>query len=183
VILRGSPGVGKTNLLTRWTQDSFDRFAVPTIGSVVTINTITIDGMKVTGQIWDTGGGQIAERLATTFYSGSYGAILVYDITNRASFSFLDDTYKEVSLWVDPIMIVGNKCDQSGLRVVTREEGQEWYGMQFVETSALESTQVGFMFQTTLAGKKYSIITEAEGKLDAGVNAQSCLFWIDILEP
>ena len=57
------------------------------------------------------------------------GAILVYDVSSRESFVKIEDWLNELETYStnhDLIkMLVGNKCDIQGERMVSREEGQK----------------------------------------------------------
>lgn len=54
-------------------------------------------------------------------------------------------------------MLVGNKCDLKHARAVTTEEGAafaEKNGLSFIETSALDATNVDEAFTQVLAGER-----------------------------
>ena len=82
--------------------------------------------------------------------------MLVYDITQHATFDNLECWLKGLREHSDSnivVMLVGNKVDLRHLRVVTLEEGQELAereGLYFMETSALESTNVETAFKNVL---------------------------------
>ena len=85
--------------------------------------------------------------------------MLVYDIARRASFESLDRWLREIREYSDPsitIMLVGNKSDMHHLRVVSKEEAEHFAAvnrLSFMETSALESSNTGPLFQRLLTGK------------------------------
>ena len=55
VVLIGDSGVGKTNLLLRFTKDEFRENQPATIGVEFANRTMDVAGKKVRAQIWDTG--------------------------------------------------------------------------------------------------------------------------------
>lgn len=84
---------------------------------------------------------------------GAHGAILVYDVTNKATFQKLDLWLSELGMYETlpnmAKMAVGNKIDQTN-RQVQREEGERFARrnqMMFVETSAKTNQNVGSAFE------------------------------------
>jgi Ras-related protein Rab-11A len=55
VVLIGDSGVGKTNLLSRFTRNEFNLESKSTIGVEFATKTITTEGKTIKAQIWDTG--------------------------------------------------------------------------------------------------------------------------------
>ena len=103
--------------------------------------------------------------ITSAYYRGSVGALLVYDITRHATFDNLEHWLKGLREHSDSnivFMLVGNKADLCHLRVVTPEEGQELSereGLYFMETSALESTNVETTFKNVLT-QIYKIVSK-----------------------
>ena len=56
VVLIGDSGVGKSNLLTRYTKNQFDYKSTSTIGVEFGTRTIEVQSKKIKAQIWDTAG-------------------------------------------------------------------------------------------------------------------------------
>ena len=75
--------------------------------------------MKIKGkgaklQIWDTAGQERYRSITTSYYKGSHGCFIVYDITNEESFENVDKWYSETVKTAREnvsIILVGNKCD------------------------------------------------------------------------
>ena len=62
---------------------------MPTIGVEFKIKNIEVDGKIIKLMIWDTAGARGSERfkqITSSYYKGSYGIIVMYDITDRESF-------------------------------------------------------------------------------------------------
>ncbi len=84
------------------------------------------------------------------------GALLVYDITNRSTFESVERWLKELREHADAkivVMLVGNKCDLADDRQVEVSEGTACaakFRLSFLETSALEATNVEESFKTVL---------------------------------
>lgn len=86
------------------------------------------------------------------------GAFIVYDITNTESFMNVSRWLNELKQNVNndiTVTLVGNKSDLVHLRAVTHEEGQALaakYNMKFIETSALDSTNIEPAFHGLVEG-------------------------------
>ena len=84
------------------------------------------------------------------------GALLVYDVTDRASFNHVPMWLKEVEENAEKdclIMLVGNKMDLHEQRTVFVRDGRSFArknGLAFIETSALDATGVDTAFQRIL---------------------------------
>merc|ERR1712227_50773 len=86
VVLIGDSGVGKSNLLTRFTRDEFKSDSKSTIGVESATQTIQVDKKNIKAQIWDTAGQERYRAITSAYYRGAVGALLVYDITSEVSF-------------------------------------------------------------------------------------------------
>lgn len=89
IIIIGDAGVGKSNILLRYTKNEFDSANKPTIGIEFNSKTIEIEGEKVKMQIWDTAGQERYRAVAKQYYKGAAGVMVVYDITKAQSFENL----------------------------------------------------------------------------------------------
>jgi len=86
-VLVGDSGVGKTNLLTRFSRNEFSLESKTTIGVEFATKTITTEsGRVIKAQIWDTAGQDRYRAIASSYYKGAVGALLVYDITKEKTF-------------------------------------------------------------------------------------------------
>lgn len=167
VVLVGDSGVGKTNLLSRFTRNEFNAESKTTIGVEFATRNVQIRGKTVRAQIWDTAGQERYRAITSVYYRGAVGALVLYDITKPATFENLDKWISELKEHADPcvcIMIVGNKTDLRSQRVVSTEDGRllaEKYRYSFIETSALDASNVGEAFNNLLVDI-FNIQTEAE---------------------
>ncbi|KAG7285308.1 Ras- protein Rab-11A [Staphylotrichum longicolle] len=149
-------GVGKSNLLSRFTRNEFNLDSKSTIGVEFATRSIQIDNKTIKAQIWDTAGQERYRAITSAYYRGAVGALLVYDISKSLSFENVTRWLKELRDHADSnivIMLVGNKTDQRHLRAVPTEDGKNFAsenGLSFIETSALEATNVDLAFQNIL---------------------------------
>uniref|UniRef100_A0A914DIM1 Uncharacterized protein n=1 Tax=Acrobeloides nanus TaxID=290746 RepID=A0A914DIM1_9BILA len=157
IVLAGDSGVGKSSILLRYCSDEFNLEQKMTIGIEFRSHDIEIENSKIKAQVWDTAGNERFRAVTPVYYRGAYGAILVYDITNHNTFQSLQYWLEEIrSRSNNPdvvLMLIGNKCDLKKLRAVPTDEARrfaEENGLSFLETSALDSTNVKLAFQIVL---------------------------------
>ncbi|CAI5481900.1 unnamed protein product [Closterium sp. Yama58-4] len=156
VVLVGDSGVGKSNLISRFTRNEFNMESKSTIGVEFATRSIEVDGKTVKAQIWDMAGQERYRAITSAYYRGAVGALLVYDITRQVTFDNVERWLKELRDHGDQsiiITLVGNKCDLRHLRKVSLEKGQafaEKEGFFFIETSALDATNVEDAFTQIL---------------------------------
>ncbi|CAH8364107.1 unnamed protein product [Eruca vesicaria subsp. sativa] len=156
LVLIGDSGVGKTNLLSRFTRNEFSIESKSTIGVEFATKSVHVDEKIIKAQLWDTAGQERYRAITSAYYRGAVGALLVYDITRHITFENVERWLKELRDHTDAnivIMIVGNKADLRHLRAVPMEEARsfsERENMFFMETSALDATNVEQAFTHAL---------------------------------
>lgn len=151
----GNSGVGKTCLLLRYANDSFSPTFITTIGIDFKVKMVDVAGKKVKLQIWDTAGQERFRVITTSYFRGAQGIMLVYDVTDRASFMAVKNWVEEIDKNADKHVnriLIGNKCDVDEKdRTVSREEAASLaksFGMSYFETSAKKGTGVEEAFRT-----------------------------------
>lgn len=124
-----------------------------------------VDGKTIKAQIWDTAGQERYRAITSAYYRGAVGALLVYDITKHETFKSLERWLKELRDHADSsivVLLVGNKSDLDGLRAVKQTEAEafcEKEGLSFIETSALDATNVEQAFHRILT-EVYKIMSK-----------------------
>jgi len=154
LLLIGDSGVGKSNLLLRYTDDPFSESHIATIGVDFKIRTVELNGHRIKLQIWDTAGQERFRTIASSYYRNAHGFLVVYDVTNTESFT-------NVAMWMDEIsryclqpvskVLVGNKSDLIMKKVVdyhTAKEYADSIGIPLIETSAKSTANIDEMFDT-----------------------------------
>ncbi|KAF9597864.1 hypothetical protein IFM89_021949 [Coptis chinensis] len=165
VVLIGDSAVGKSQLLARFSRNEFNLDSKATIGVEFQTRTLVIDHKTVKAQIWDTAGQERYRAVTSAYYRGAVGAMLVYDMTKRQSFDHVARWLEELRGHADKnivIMLIGNKSDLGTLRSVSTEDAKEFAQREnlfFMETSALEATNVETAFLTVLT-EIYRIISK-----------------------
>jgi len=154
--LLGDSAVGKSNLLTRWTQDEFSLETKATIGVEFATKALNIQGKILRAQVWDTAGQERFSAITAAYYRGALGAIITYDTTKFITFKNVKRWLEELKQHSDDniaILLVGNKIDLENLREVPTKEGKlfsERNNLSFIETSALSKTNVDSAFEMIL---------------------------------
>ncbi|KAL6338748.1 hypothetical protein AAG906_023897 [Vitis piasezkii] len=156
VVLIGDSAVGKSQILARFARNEFSLDSKATIGVEFQTRTLVIQHKSVKAQIWDTAGQERYRAVTSAYYRGAVGAMLVYDITKRQSFDHIPRWLEELRGHADKnivIILIGNKTDLEEQRAVPTEDAKEFAekeGLFFLETSALEATNVENAFLTIL---------------------------------
>jgi small GTP-binding protein len=152
LVLLGDESVGKTSLLTKWTHNTFDPNAPPTIGGAAQNRRDQIENELFAFQIWDTAGAEKFRALTPLYARDAKGAAVVFDLTRRTSFDNLPH-------WVSflrqqgqiPFVIMGNKEDLAGKIEVPPEEAVGYaqsIGANFFTTSARTGSNVDLAFRS-----------------------------------
>ncbi|KAL3355379.1 hypothetical protein AABB24_019447 [Solanum stoloniferum] len=156
VVLIGDSAVGKSQILARFARNEFSLDSKATIGVEFQTRTLVIQRKSVKAQIWDTAGQERYRAVTSAYYRGAVGALLVYDITKRQTFDHIPRWLEELRAHADKnivIMLIGNKTDLEDQRAVPTEDAKEFAqkdGLFFLETSAMEATNVEDAFLTVL---------------------------------
>ncbi|KAM4550456.1 ras-related protein Rab-25-like [Fundulus diaphanus] len=175
VVLIGESGVGKSNLLSRFTKNEFQHDSRTTIGVEFSTRTVQLNNFTIKAQIWDTAGLERYRAITSAYYRGAVGALLVYDISKHLTYESAERWLKELYDHADPhivVMLVGNKKDLESLRTVPTEEAKDFAdkkGIMFMETSALDSTNVEAAFNDVLTAiqKKVASREVTRGSISA----------------
>lgn len=152
LLIIGDSGVGKSSLLVRFADNTFSGNYITTIGVDFKIRTIEVRGERVKLQIWDTAGQERFRTITSTYYRGTHGVIVVYDVTSGDSFANVKRWLHEIDQNCDVVnrILVGNKNDDPDRKVVLTEDARRFsnqMNIQLFETSAKENLNVEEMFR------------------------------------
>jgi small GTP-binding protein len=154
LLIIGDSGVGKTCLLSSYTEENFDNSNyLTTIGIDLSVKLLTCLDRFIKLQIWDTAGQERFRTITNNYYHGADGVIIVYDVTER-------NTFENVKMWLKTInekakqdvykILIGNKIDKSD-RVIEYDEGLRLArenNMSFYETSSKYVKNISFIFNS-----------------------------------
>jgi Ras-related protein Rab-8A len=154
LLLIGDSGVGKSSVLLRYCNDSYSESFITTIGIDFKIKNIQLNSKQIKLQIWDTAGQERFRSNTTSYLRGAHGIILMYNITDRNTFTSIRDWVEQIQMHADinvNKILVGSKCDLEDERAISYEEGQAFaseYNIQFFEVSSKKDLNVEKMFLT-----------------------------------
>ena len=156
ILTIGESGVGKTCILRRFVENKFLKNHLATIGIDFKTKTLNINDQEIKLKIWDTAGQERFRNITNQYYKGADGIVLVFDVTDEASFEKIKD-------WMDQILsntnkdeiclvLLGNKCDvEAATRSIKPEQGRELaneLNINYFETSALSGYNIKEAFET-----------------------------------
>lgn len=153
VIIVGDWGVGKTSLIRRFAENSFNHDYKPTIGVNIVTKIVDVKGKKLKLQLFDTGGQERLQPLRKKYYTGSNAVIFVFDITRASSATAVE------SKWLDEVksvlgedfirVVLANKTDLESNREVSEyaaKQATDRIQGKYFETSALNGRNVNNAF-------------------------------------
>lgn len=187
VVVVGDSGVGKTNLIHRFVKNNFNENTKATVGVEFLSKTFQIKGEIFKIEVWDTAGQERYKAITSSYYKGSNGALIVYDITREPSFQNVEKWAKELKEKSSDnvcLIIVGNKNDLKDERQVQSDSALEKakiLNVPFMETSALDGNGVkeAFyslirqMYDVFLGERKKESNKDGNQKIDDGVQLNS----------
>jgi len=151
----GDNGVGKTSLILRFSEDTFsDVTDFQSFDGTFKMVNRTIDGDQVNLHIREAPQQQKFRSFNGSHYRHVLGIFIVYDVTNPDSLKNIDKYhFAETNSYGDEMaqkFLIGNKCDLVNDRIVSYDDAKEYadeLGINFLETSAKDSTNVTFAFE------------------------------------
>ena len=159
VLLIGPAAVGKTSLLHRFVDGVFKQDYAATIGAQFLTKEIEDSQLN----LWDIGGQPRFLDLRTTFYRGTHGALLVFDLTRKETFEELNHWHFEMVKTLNrevPFVLIGNKLDLVKSRRAISKKASEKFAKErnsiYIETSALsgENVEEAFIELTRLIANR-----------------------------
>jgi Ras-related protein Rab-1A len=173
ILIIGDSGVGKSSLMLRYVDETFSDSYVCTIGVDFKIKTLLVGETLVKLQIWDTAGQDRFKAITASYYRGSHGIILVYDVTNPITFTHVETWLEEVNSTTGgkvTKLLVGNKCDLDQQRAVDYNTAKAWADnlkIPFIEASAKSAENVEKAFLTMATDIQNRLrVSKTEGGTD-----------------
>ena len=154
LVVVGDPGVGKTSIILRFTDNAFLRTYIPTLGVNITEKVFDDTDKVLEVIIWDIAGQNKFQTMRRHFYQGSEAILLIFDLTNRSSFNSIKNWYEDVMKNMERRhkvtgYIFGNKSDLTEVRKVKLVEAlalAKELNLKYIETSALTGSNVEYTF-------------------------------------
>jgi len=142
VVTLGESSVGKTCITRRYCEDTFEENHRSTLNAANMTKDIIVESMRVSLDIWDTAGQEKHRAIAPNYYRKAQGALVVFDISNRDTFSRVREWINELSQQCKggvSLLVIGNKSDLESKRQVDHAQAEELannVGARLVYTSA-----------------------------------------------
>ena len=174
-VLVGDSAVGKTSISNMFCINTFDKNQPQTIGLDFGVKNITIETQSIKIQVWDTAGQEKYHSITKAYFRGSAAVFLVFDVTNRESFSHISTWTNDATCLSPPTavkVLIGNKTDLEANRAVTSAEASDYAeqnGLLYFETSALSGERINDSFIET-AHKIYEKYKNDNAKFNINVN-------------
>jgi small GTP-binding protein len=158
LIIIGDSSVGKSALISKFVDGVYRDERDPTVGVdfYAKVMDIGLEGKqrKIKLQLWDTAGQERYRSITRSYYKNAAGCMLVFDITNPASFRSMTSWLDEARVCAEPneplFLLVGTKSDLDSKRLVSEEEAEHFAKMnyiQYIETSAKTNKNVNESFK------------------------------------
>ena len=170
MIFVGETEVGKTSILTQFTEKTFPKDIQTTTSGIYSTKTVICDGSKTLKfEIWDTAGKERFSYLAAMFYKDANAVVIVYDVTKAKSFEEIKNYWinqiKENSPENIILVIVANKSDLIEQKQVDEGEARNFandLNAIFISTSAKNNEGIFNIFEEL--AKKYTGATDIKIK-------------------
>ena len=155
IALLGDTKVGKTSIISRYMEDSFNENYLPTFGAHYSEKIIKINDTEVQLNLWDISGQKKFRSKIKNFYKDVYFVCLVYDITNLNSFNNLKNIWyqdlKDYGEKYTILAVFGNKQDLDKDEEVNEQDARDFaeeINAFFMLTSAKNNARIDDLFET-----------------------------------
>ena len=156
VLLLGDSDVGKSSLILRYTEETFNSKLVNSIGVDFKMKKREIDGKVIKVQIWDTAGHERFRSITYSYYRGANAIIIVFDLSDKKSFISITEWLKQIEKHAKENVfkfLVGNKSDLVEQRKVSYDEAKQYadeHELPYIETSAKEGININELFDSSI---------------------------------
>ncbi|MHA2179248.1 MAG: Rab family GTPase [Candidatus Thorarchaeota archaeon] len=150
LVFLGDTGVGKTSLVQRYVYDSFAPVIGRTIGAMLHVKMVEVEGAKHKLVVWDLGGQVAFSALREQYCSHSSGAFFVFDRTRLETLQNIDEWLNSLYAAAGkiPVVAVENKIDLKSVITDDQIKGVlEVHSLKLIQTSALENQNVNVAFE------------------------------------
>lgn len=158
VIIIGDSGVGKSNLLLRYSEGKFVDNYMMTIGINYVFKVITLDGDRIKLQIWDTAGQDKYKTITQNYYRNSQGVLIVYSIDSRESFNSVSthpDIQKIGSMTSPKLPAPIRRCSSSVTRRISARKDKLAMNRLMSKPKAIISDTLNAVQKAETRWKKY----------------------------
>jgi len=168
VLLIGDSNVGKTCMLSRFSDNEYTDNYLSTIGVDFKLKTLEYNKQKIKLQLWDTAGQERFRTITNVYYRGAHAIIIVFDLNDYA-------TLENITYWFDQIIkfssnnpfviLVGNKCDvnsENRISILDIQTLVSDYNIKYIEASAKSNINIDEIFNIVVSNL---VITHAKNNI------------------
>lgn len=150
----GNTGTGKSSIIERFINNSFDKVHLPTIGVEFFSRLFKLQNYIIKLHIWDLAGHTNFRNIISSYYRHAKIVFFVFDKTCRRSFQDFEQWIQHFQdrLSEIQIVIIANKSDLPFLDVTDQEAADlaAKYNALLFNTSAKENINISSIFDTTV---------------------------------
>lgn len=160
----GNSSVGKTSIISRFSQSKYSDQTTPTIGASNFHFTVNLESRNVILNVWDTAGQERFRSLVPLYTRGAHLIVMVCDISEPESFAEINSWYNKLRVDLEvkcPIVLVANKMDLEPIVAVS--DVKKWGADHDVEcffTSAAQNQNISTLFESI------ALVVSAEKPVD-----------------
>ena len=153
IIVLGNMSVGKTSIVGRYINNKFYEKYECTIQAQQQTKIINEDSnTPIRLNIWDTAGQEKFLALTRQYFRGAQGALIVFDLTDKKSFTRLPNWIDEIKTNGEKetvIVILGNKSDQVEEREIAQSDINDFIKDEYpyFEVSAKNGNNISLAFE------------------------------------
>ena len=166
----GPRNVGKSSIIRRYLEDAFQETYTATIGVGMNVAQLDFPSGKVVLSVVDLGGQQSFAALRNRFYQGAHFVMVVYDVTDQATFDAIPKWVESLNQTVCTMgnslvgALIANKVDREQDRVILETDGSQLAGvlsLDYFETSAKTGQNVSELFIHAASRSRRNLIDDS----------------------
>jgi len=154
IIVVGNGVVGKTSLTQRFARNIFTNDYKKTLGVdfLMKKKYIKVIDKEVEFMIWDTAGQEYYDAITRRYYRGANGVLIVFSITDKASFENVKKWYDKVNAECGkiPTLLLMNKMDLINESVVDEKMANNLakeIGIKLFKVSVKDNLNINEVFE------------------------------------
>ncbi|BEI80177.1 hypothetical protein CcaverHIS002_0107060 [Cutaneotrichosporon cavernicola] len=120
----GDAGIGKTSLMVKYVEGSFDEDYIQTLGVNFMEKAITIRNTEITFSIWDLGGQREFVSMLPLVSNDAVAILFMFDLTRKATLNSIKEWYRQArgfNKTAIPVLI-GTKFDLFATQPLEEQE-------------------------------------------------------------
>ena len=153
-LILGDKMVGKTSILERYVNNSFNPNYITTIGMDKRIKRIEVNNHDITIYVTDTAGQERFRSLSKSFYKQADAILIGFSLTEKTSLNNINYWFEEINNNIGKdaplgLVLFGNKCDDKINMQVRQEDITpiiNKYNLTYFETSAKNNIHIQELF-------------------------------------